>query len=130
MPLTYTVDRAKQELRELGINEEQISKWEYKGITQERPDWMNFKSFGAQYLDDKNNYHWICYCPKCQKLRFTTRSACMCGNCETCDYRWCCFPHPPLSLDDLVLPKPLFSKEPEFIIYSDNQTKIWDLPTE
>jgi len=31
-------------------------------------------------------------CPKCQEVRVTSCSACGCGSCETCGYRYSCMP--------------------------------------
>ena len=101
MPSSYTVERAKQELRELGVEEEKINSYSFKGIESPLPKEYGGPccTFGDAYTDKNGKYHYICYCPTCKKLRFTNRSACMCGSCETCGYRWTCMPYsPPLSL--------------------------------
>lgn len=33
---------------------------------------------------------WKQHCPRCNQVRETTCSACGCGNCLTCGYRFCC----------------------------------------
>ena len=113
MPLSYTVERAKNELRELGVSEEKIEEWQYLGITKDRPECVKWKSFGAEYKDE-NGYHYICYCPKCKKLALTDRCACMCGSCRKCGYRWFCMPPldlstfvPKFNLQDIVNAQPL-----------------------
>lgn len=53
------------------------------------------KSFGPAAIGKKDDYihHGdIKVCPKCEKVRVTSCSACGCGNCETCGYRYSCMP--------------------------------------
>jgi hypothetical protein len=40
------------------------------------------------YKNDRTAY--ICKCPICKILVPTDRSACMCGSCPKCGYRWNC----------------------------------------
>ncbi len=47
-------------------------------------NWMEEKYFGE-----------IRHCPACNMTRVTTCSACGCGSCKTCQYRWSCiYPTP------------------------------------
>lgn len=50
------------------------------------------------YYTRNTNYGEIKWCPQCKKIRQTTCSACGCGSCKNCGYRWCC-------RQDFVLPK-------------------------
>ena len=102
MPLSYTVERTKSELRELGLSEEQINKYSFKGIEEPLPKEYGgpFCVFGDYYKDKEDKYHYICYCPGCKKLSLTDRCACMCGTCRKCGYRWSCMP--PLDLKQFI----------------------------
>src|SRR5574343_1218291 len=55
---------------------------------------ISTNKFHTDFLDKNMNY-WhgtIQDCPQCQKKRVTSSCACGCGNCYTCDYRFCCVP--------------------------------------
>jgi hypothetical protein len=46
----------------------------------------------GRYVSCQNHNGEIKWCPQCDKIRQTSCSACGCGNCQNCGYRWCCRP--------------------------------------
>jgi dUTP pyrophosphatase len=72
-----------------------------------KKDWI-YKSNKEGYISNSNEklqnegvcphclkdltYGWKQHCPQCKEIRNTTCSACGCGRCLTCDYRFCCNP--------------------------------------
>jgi hypothetical protein len=47
----------------------------------------------SKYSKNKtNNYGEVKWCPDCKRIRQTGCSACGCGSCEACGYRWACLP--------------------------------------
>lgn len=44
----------------------------------------------GRYYSRTNNCGEIKWCPQCHQIRQTSCSACGCGNCNVCKYRWTC----------------------------------------
>jgi len=45
----------------------------------------------GRYFTRNRGYGEIKWCPNCKKIRQTTCSACGCGDCKNCAYRWVCY---------------------------------------
>jgi len=65
----------------------------FNNCTQiEKDEILNSKSTGAATLSTGKWHGWIQNCPQCKELRITGCSACGCGHCYTCNYRFTCLP--------------------------------------
>lgn len=67
---------------------------ECKKTTMDRVTTDNVVLIG-RYSGSYGKYGEIKACPSCGALRDTTCSACGCGSCRTCGYRWTCMPTEP-----------------------------------
>lgn len=63
-------------------------------------DWSKIQEFLNQgyYMVQHRNGE-VKYCPKCSKIRQTSCSACGCGSCSICGYRWVCRSNGPFTTD-------------------------------